>query len=135
MSSLEIDEKGDRIIVVGEKGQSAVEDYLFARYSMYSQVYYHKKNLAVRAHLAKLIKRAKDIAGTSGCFMDDATRKLLMGDALTVSEYFELDDIQLNYHIKQWTKAEDTILADLASRFLNRRLFKALRIPTFQLMY
>jgi HD superfamily phosphohydrolase len=42
LSSLEVDAKNDRIIVVGEKGQTAVEDYLFSRYSMYSQVYYHR---------------------------------------------------------------------------------------------
>jgi hypothetical protein len=118
---------------VGEKGQSAVEDYLFARYSMYSQVYYHKKNLAVRSLLAKLINRAKDIARTNGCFMDSPTRKWFMGSvALSVDEYLELDDIQLTYHIKQWTKAADPILCDLASRFLNRRLFKAMHIPNIE---
>src|ERR1700733_8091976 len=35
LSSMEIDEDNERIIVVGDKGQIAVEDYLFARYSMY----------------------------------------------------------------------------------------------------
>lgn len=132
ISSLEIEEDEERIIVVGEKGQSAVEDYLFARYSMYSQVYYHKKNLAVRALLAKLINRAKDVAKTSSCFLDDATRKWFMGETLAVGEYLELDDIQLTYHIKQWTKDADPILADLASRFLNRRLFKAMHMPNLK---
>jgi HD superfamily phosphohydrolase len=129
LSSLEIDESGDRIIVVGEKGQSAVEDYLFARYSMYAQVYYHKKNLAVRALLSKLINRARYIAKTGDCFMDDATRKWLMGEPLEVAEYLYLDDIQLTYHIKRWSRAGDPVLSDLASRFLTRRLFKAMRIP------
>ncbi|HNG19999.1 MAG TPA: HD domain-containing protein, partial [Candidatus Obscuribacter sp.] len=46
LRSMEIDENEDRLLVVGEKGQIAVEDYLFARYSMYAQVYYHRKNLA-----------------------------------------------------------------------------------------
>jgi HD superfamily phosphohydrolase len=129
LSSLEIDEKGDRIIVVGEKGQSAVEDYLFARYSMYAQVYYHKKNLAVRAHLSKLINRARQAAKAGKCFIDEPTRKWLMGEDLQVSEYLYLDDIQLTYHIKRWTEAEDSVLSDLASRFLSRHLFKATRIP------
>ncbi len=41
--SMEIDRENDRIIVAGEKGQTAVEDYLFARYPMYAQVYYRKR--------------------------------------------------------------------------------------------
>jgi len=127
LSSLEVDQSGDRIIVSGEKGQNAVEDYLFARYSMYAQVYYHKKNLAVRAHLAKLINRAKYVQ--QDCYMDEQTRRWIMGEDLAVAEYLYLDDIQMTYHIKKWTTANDTILADLASRFLNRRLFKAMHIP------
>ncbi len=130
LSSMEIDEPGDRIIVVGDKGQTAVEDYLFARYSMYAQVYYHRKNLAARALLAMLVKRAQNMMamGKSPSFMDEVTAKWLGGVALSVDQYLTLDDIQLTYHIKRWSTDPDKILADLASRFLHRRLFKAARI-------
>lgn len=132
LRSLEIDEQKDRIEVVGEKGQIAVEDYLFARYSMYAQVYYHRKNLAARAHLAKLIKRARHKIkdGPSGIsFLDEPTYKWLIGEQLSVDEYLSLDDVQMNYHIKRWVQDSDPVLNDLAERFLNRRLFKATRIP------
>jgi HD superfamily phosphohydrolase len=128
LTSLEVDEQEDRIVVSGEKGQLAVEDYLFARYSMYSQVYYHRKNLAARALLGSLIKRAKSL-GAEISFMDAETRKWLCGEKLTVQEYLCLDDVQMTYHIKQWVKDKDKILADLAHRFLNRRLFAALKLP------
>jgi len=131
LRSIEIDEDNDRLLVVGEKGQIAVEDYLFARYSMYAQVYYHRKNLAARALLGKLIKRARYvIENTPGkiCFIDDQTRRWLTGEQLSVEEYLTLDDVQLNYHIKRWLKEDDNILRDLSWRFLNRRIFKASRI-------
>jgi HD superfamily phosphohydrolase len=128
LSSLEIDEEHDRIVVSGEKGQIAVEDYLFARYSMYAQVYYHKKNLAARALLKKLVKRAR-MLGESVSFMDEPTGKWLTGEKLAVQEYLELDDVQITYHIKRWLKDKDPILSDLAARFIHRRLFKAVRIP------
>lgn len=128
LSSLEIDAGDDRIVVSGDKGQIAVEDYLFARYSMYAQVYYHKKNLASRALLKKLVKRAVDL-GDKVCFMDEPTHKWLTGQDLDVSEYLELDDVQMTYHIKRWLKDPDPVLSDLASRFINRRLFKTSRIP------
>lgn len=130
LRSMEIDEQQDRIVVAGEKGQIAVEDYLFARYSMYAQVYYHKKNLAARALLAKIIKRACALIQTGSIsFVDPPTRKWLTGAQLNVAEYLTLDDVQLNYHIKQWLSDPDPILSDLSHRFLHRKLFKAVRIP------
>jgi HD superfamily phosphohydrolase len=130
LASMELDEENERIIVSGDKGQIAVEDYLFARYSMYAQVYYHRKNLAARCLIAKLVKRARFLmeSGQQTCFMDDATEKWLKGVDLTVAEYLTLDDVQMTYHIKRWSLDSDPILADLASRFLNRRLFKAMKI-------
>ncbi len=126
--SLEVDEANDRIVVSGDKGQTAVEDYLFARYSMYAQVYYHKKNLAARALLRVLVNRAREI-GDRVCFMDEPTRKWLTGEPLCVDEYLQLDDVQMTYHIKRWVRDPDPILSDLASRFVNRRLFKATKLP------
>ena len=130
LASMELDEENERIIVSGDKGQIAVEDYLFARYSMYAQVYYHRKNLAARCLIAKLVKRARFLmeSGQQTSFMDDATEKWLKGIDLTVAEYLTLDDVQMTYHIKRWSLDSDPILADLASRFLNRRLFKAMKI-------
>jgi hypothetical protein len=129
--SMEIDQDHDRIIVAGEKGQTAVEDYLFARYSMYAQVYYHKKNLASRALLAKIMRRARhllsDRAGLD--FVDAETHKWLIGETISVDEYLELDDVQLTYHFKRWARDKDPIMADLATRFLERNLFKATKIP------
>jgi len=130
LRSMEVNEEKDRIEVVGEKGQTAVEDYLFGRYSMYAQVYYHRKNLAARAHLAKLLKRVKHLmeAKHKFVFMDDPTAKWLNGESLTVDEYLSLDDVQMTYHIKRWVEDKDPVLKDLARRFLDRRLFKSVRI-------
>lgn len=132
LSSLEIDEEQDRIIVAGEKGQMAVEDYLFARYSMYQQVYYHRKNLAARALLNRIIKRAR-LLGSELCYIDDATKRFLSGEELAVSEYLFLDDVEMTYHIKRWAQDKDPVLQDLASRFLNRKLFNANKLPILSL--
>ena len=133
LRSMEIDDDEDRLLVVGEKGQIAVEDYLFARYSMYAQVYYHRKNLAARAMLGKLIKRARYVLedkDTKISFIDEPTRLWLTGEHLTVDDYLSLDDVQFFYHIKRWLKDNDPILADLSYRFLNRQIFKASRIKS-----
>lgn len=131
LSSLEIDEENDRIVVVGEKGQAAVEDYLFSRYSMYAQVYYHRKNLAARALLSKIINRARTL-GTKVGFMDEQTRRWLSGEHLSVNEYLFLDDVQMTYHIKQWCQDKDKVLSDLSLRFLNRQLFNTVRLNALE---
>lgn len=128
LSSLEIDHDNDRIIVAGEKGQTAVEDYLFARYSMYQQVYYHRKNLAARALLNRIIKRAR-LLKSALCFIDEPTAKWLSGEHLEVEDFLFLDDMQMTYHIKRWSTDSDPILNDLAGRFLNRKLFNATKLP------
>jgi uncharacterized protein len=128
LSSLEIDPSSHRIVVAGEKGQAAVEDYLFARSSMYQQVYYHRKNLAARALLSRLLKRAKFLADRI-CFIDEHTQNWLTGNSLDVKDYLFLDDVQMGYHIKRWAEEKDVVLKDLACRFLNRKLFNATRLP------
>lgn len=128
LSSMEIDPDSHRIVVAGEKGQAAVEDYLFARSSMYQQVYYHRKNLAARALLSRLIKRAR-LRADKISFIDPATKKWLTGDKLEVSDYLFLDDVQMTYHIKRWANDSDSIMKDLAGRFLNRKLFNATKLP------
>jgi len=129
LSSLEIDSKNDRILVVGEKGQTAVEDYLFSRYSMYAQVYYHRKNLSARALLAKTIKRAKLLCDQVS-YMDEQTGRWLRGEPLDVDSYLFLDDVQMTYHIKRWTSDKDKVLSDLSGRFLNRQLFNTAKLVT-----
>lgn len=133
LSSMEIDPESHRIIVAGEKGQAAVEDYLFARSSMYQQVYYHRKNLAARALLSRLIKRARFVHDRI-CFIDDETQKWLSGKELDVHDYLFLDDVQMTYHIKRWAACDnDPIMKDLSSRFLNRKLFNATKLPILAL--
>ena len=132
LSSMEIDPDTHRIIVGGEKGQAAVEDYLFARSSMYQQVYYHRKNLAARALLSRIIKRARLLADRI-CFIDEPSKKWLTGETLDVKDYLFLDDIQMTYHIKRWAEDSDPIMKDLACRFLNRKLFNAIKLPFLNL--
>lgn len=127
LTSMELDEANDRIVIVGDKGQLAVEDYLFARYSMYAQVYYHRKNLAAKTHLARIIRRAREL-GAKLSFIDEQTSRFMSGEDLSVLEYLYLDDVQMTYHIKRWAEDPDPVLSDLSQRFLNRKLFHTAKL-------
>jgi hypothetical protein len=51
--------------------------------------------------------------------------KILRAEKLDLTEHLSLDDSDIVFYIKQWRDSDDKILSDLASRFLDRRLFKA----------
>lgn len=126
IKSIEINEADDHLYI-SAPGIYAVEDYLQARYYMYRQVYFHRTLRAAEAVLRVLLKRALRLHNSGGVWQAEQTpmKKVLSGEKLTLDEHLELDDSDVMYAIKQWLRSDDRILSDLASRFLDRRLFKA----------
>ncbi len=127
IKSIEIDEKNDRIYV-SARGVYAVEDYLQARYYMFRQVYFHRTLRSAENILRSLFRRALHLvqSGKTVWFARETPfEKILKNEKLSLREHLELDDSDVIFHIKQWTKSEDKILSDLAKRFVHRRLLKA----------
>jgi HD superfamily phosphohydrolase len=128
LKSIEIDEERDQLYV-SAPGIHAVEDYLQARYYMFRQVYFHRTLRAAEAVLRSTLKRALDLFGAGGgvwCASTTAMESVLSGKKLSLAEHLSLDDSDFTFHIKRWADSDDHVLADLASRFTGRRLFKAL---------
>lgn len=127
IKSLEIDEETDRLYV-SARGIYAVEDYLQARYYMFRQVYFHRTLRSAEVVLKALLKRAIQVFGKNGNLWyakKTAFEKVLKGEKLSLAAHLELDDTDVIFHVKQWQRADDKILSDLAKRFLHRNLFKA----------
>ncbi|HEX8142245.1 MAG TPA: HD domain-containing protein [Pyrinomonadaceae bacterium] len=128
INALQIDEGGERIYVAA-RGLYAVEEYLQARYYMFRQVYFHRTLRSAEAVLRSALRRALELleAGESvWCAPRTAFEKVLRRQPLTLEEHLEMDDSDVIFHIKQWQRAEDTVLSDLSRRFISRRLFKAI---------
>ncbi|HKX84729.1 MAG TPA: HD domain-containing protein [Pyrinomonadaceae bacterium] len=127
IKSIEIDQSDDRIYV-SAKGVSAVEDYLQARHYMFRQVYFHRTLRAAESVLHSLLRRALFLFKNGEPIWyppGTALETILRGETLTLSEHLSLDESDFVFAIKQWSLAPDAILADLCTRFINRRLFKA----------
>jgi hypothetical protein len=125
--SIRIDEANDRLYV-SAPGLYAVEDYLQARYYMFRQVYFHRTLRSAEAVLKSLLRRAMAVFGDGGDVWHrpgTAFEKVLRRDQLALLEHLSIDDSDVLFYIKQWQSSDDKTLADLSSRFLNRRLFKA----------
>ncbi len=130
INALSIDEVNDRIYVAA-RGLYAVEEYLQARYYMFRQVYFHRTLRSAEAVLRSILRRALALLEADKPLWygpDTAFEKVLRRRQLTIHEHLEVDDSDVLFHVKQWQRSSDPILADLSRRFTNRRLFKAIDI-------
>ncbi|HVG34325.1 MAG TPA: HD domain-containing protein [Pyrinomonadaceae bacterium] len=128
INALQIDEGGERIYVAA-RGLHAVEEYLQARYYMFRQVYFHRTLRSAEAVLRSALRRALTLLESGEevwCAPGTAFEKVLRRQPLTLEEHLEMDDSDVIFHVKQWQRADDSILRDLSRRFIGRRLFKAI---------
>lgn len=115
----------DNKIAFKYSSMHAIENYLVSRYHMYWQVYYHPVSMSHEVILIKLFKRVKDLIEVNYQFNSDMTLiEKVINHQFSIQEYLELDEVWMNYHLKQWMKTSDPILQDLSNRIINRNLFK-----------
>lgn len=123
INTLQVD--GDRVVSMA-KGIVAVEEYLLARYFMYWQVYLHKTTRSQEMVLARMWQRAVDLwqqGRLEEAQVPPSLVPFLKGNP-TLGEYLAVDDHDIVYAAKVWMRSSDWILADLAGRFVERRLLK-----------
>ena len=114
-------------IVFEYNGMHAVEDYIVSRFQMYMQVYFHPASRAMEVLLQNLLKRAKYLYHIDSHFFKKTSPNLIpfLTNQASLADYLSLDDGVMNTYFQAWMAAEDDILADLASRFVNRKVFKS----------
>ncbi len=128
LHALEIDDSEDRIYVAS-RGLYAVEEYLQARYYMFRQVYFHRSLRTAEALLKSLLRRAIAVIKQGHLRFvveDSVVARVLRGEEITTADYLRFDDHDVMFHIKQWVREEDPLLADLSRRFIDRRHFRAI---------
>jgi HD superfamily phosphohydrolase len=120
------------LVVDYRRGMFAVEQYLFARSYMYSQVYHHKTVRAAEWMFIKLLERfamlARQDAEPPGL---EVGARLARGGNVGVGDYLRLHDVSVQAAIDRWAgwsgePADDAVLRDLASRLVGRKLFKTI---------
>lgn len=115
----------DHNIVFKKSGVSAIENYIMGRYHMYEQVYYHPVSTCVEIIFSSFLRRMKELYLTNYQFKFDISTIIpfFSDEIVNVKDYVLLDDVVVNYYLKQATKEDDKILSDLACRIIYRRLF------------
>ncbi len=112
-------------IVFKFSGMHAVEDYIMSRYQMYWQVYFHPVSRGAEVVLRKVFQRAKELFQADYSFAIEPHPLLpFFREQIGLADYLSLDEGVVLYFMQQWKREEDPILKDLASRFLDRKLYK-----------
>ncbi|WP_029053499.1 HD domain-containing protein [Sporosarcina ureae] len=112
-------------VVIKHSGMHAVEDYIMSRYQMYWQVYFHPVSRSAEVILIKILHRAKHLFETGYAFKQEPLHFVsFFAQEFKLKEYIALDEGVLLTYFQLWMEENDTILADLCDRFVNRRLFQ-----------
>ena len=124
----------DDRLVVEEKGIYSIEKFILARRLMYWQVYLHRTVLSAEHMLMLTLKRAKDLSKNGeelfaspalSSFLQNKYDKLSFANTEGVLDKFcDLDDSDIYNAMKAWRHHPDTVLSDLSSRLLDRKLFR-----------
>lgn len=124
----EVDGDVDLVVDYG-RGLNVVAQFLFGRFYMYAQVYYHKTVRAAEHMFGKIMERFARLVldGTAPAGLPQAAR-LARGEDIGTDDYLALDDNRVLCALEDWTSSGDAVLADLTSRLCRRRLFKAIEL-------
>jgi len=116
--------ENDRI-VFKYSGMHAIEDYLFSRYQMYWQVYLHDLSLSFNFIIKSMLLRIKNLLSKNFDFKFDMAlfRDLFLTENIDINTYLQMDDGVITTFAGFFVNSGDTVLSDLAQRFLNRGLF------------
>jgi len=131
VESLTITEDGH--IALRENRLDAMMHFAVSRHAMYRQIYQHRVLLSADALSLSVVQRAREVLATNSSvlFADEVMEHALRAATphdLTLEDIFEMRESWWRYHLLKWRRGEDTILADLSDRLINRRLFKTVRL-------
>ncbi|WP_114571310.1 HD domain-containing protein [Exiguobacterium flavidum] len=117
-------------LVVKQSGMHSIEDYIMRRYQMYWQVYLHPVTRSSDYLLKAILERAQELyAGHYDFTVTPFHLIPLFEQTMTLKDYLALDETIVYFYFQQWMEEEDKVLSDLASRFVNRKLFKYVDYP------
>lgn len=108
-------------LVWPEKAAMAIEEYIFARYYMYQNVYLHKTTRGFEKLLEAMWKRAEAIRQAGGDISPvPALNEFWSNQNPTTRQYLHIEEFTVLSQIQAWLNHEDAAIADLARRFLSR---------------
>jgi HD superfamily phosphohydrolase len=113
-------------LVWTDKARLAIEEYIFARFYMYQNVYLHKTTRgfeALWAHARKLHQAGVNV------HLVPPLAAFWKAPVPDIQHYLAVEEFVILSQLQAWTEHPEPALSDLSRRFLNRKRFVAVDAP------
>ena len=130
--SLEGEEYGEvDSLILGNKAFQAAEAYVLGLFHLYFTVYFHKTTRSAEKMLVAVLERAGqlvklDQTEATGLVPGNSVISFLRDQTLTT--YLALDDFVIWASLHDMARAQDSTLAELSRRLLDRKLYGAIDV-------
>ena len=121
-----------------QKALPAAEQFLLSRYTLHEQVYLHKTTRCIEAMIGKLLERIVQAAvepdtasARTGLQPSHVLLRFFAPSGETINNYLALDDLIITGSLERMEQADDPVIANLAVRLRERRIYKTLDIGRF----
>ncbi len=118
------------------KARPAAEQFLLSRYTLHEQVYLHKTTRCIETMIGELLRRLATVAEEpdtaptrTGLQPDHVLLRFFAPDGDTLDNYLALDDLAITGSLEKMQQGDDPVIADLAGRLRERRLYKTRNCP------
>ncbi len=118
-------------LILGNKAFQSAEAYVLGLFHLYFTVYFHKTTRSAEKMLSAVLRRAGELisAGNlaqAGLSEINPIVRFLRDQ--TLANYLKLDDFGIWASLHPMSGAQDDVVAELSSRLLNRKLYKAIDV-------
>lgn len=116
-----IEANGNYDIVWPEKSALGIEEYVFARYYMYQNVYIHKTTRGFECLLKEMWKVGKDLfAAGEDVELVQPIKQFWSSETPDINDYMRLEESTVLEQMHVWRTSKNGTLSDLSRRFLCR---------------
>lgn len=122
-----VDQSGEYLICVNEDYLPNIEEYFYARYQMYNNVYYHPYKMLSETLLQKILKRACRACNNGELASKDIPPilvEIFNQETIKIEDYCQIDDNVVMGAIQTWSKLTSNkllLLTKLCDALLHRR--------------
>ena len=117
-----------RCLCLGPKGVSVAEEYLEARYRLYTMVYMHKTTRAAEKMLESVLRAVAAAAPGQTGMPDNPVSRYMADETPSLGAYLALDDAAVWAALDALAERSLGRASELATRLRNRDLYKCLDI-------
>lgn len=111
-------------LYLNSKGVRVAEEYLEARFRLYTMVYMHKTTRAAEKMLEALLRTAASDLRDDELSRQDPILRYFTSERPSLDSYLHLDDVAVWTTLSVLASSSHILVSDLASRLRDRRLYK-----------